>query len=63
MNDFVENEINRIANDPSQYIDWSIPWNMTYSYNLSYSKAATGTKMLLKPSIYPGISACRINGR
>lgn len=44
MNDFVENEINRIANDPSQYIDWSIPWNMTYSYNLSYNKAASGAK-------------------
>ncbi|SHN18145.1 hypothetical protein SAMN04488057_109133 [Cyclobacterium lianum] len=42
MNDFVENEINRIANDPSQYIDWSIPWNMTFGYNLSYNKAASG---------------------
>lgn len=42
MNDFVENEINRIANDPSQYIDWSIPWNMNFSYNLSYNKAPSG---------------------
>ncbi|GAB3646769.1 putative LPS assembly protein LptD [Echinicola sediminis] len=39
LNDAVENEINRIANDPSQYIDWSIPWNINYSYNLSYSKS------------------------
>ncbi|WP_215226340.1 putative LPS assembly protein LptD [Echinicola shivajiensis] len=39
LNDFVENEINRISNDPSQYIDWSIPWNINYSYNLSYSKS------------------------
>src|SRR5690606_2019588 len=42
MNEFVENEISRIAQDPSQYIDWSIPWNMTFGYNLSYSKQATG---------------------
>src|SRR5690606_18041147 len=40
MNEFVENEISRIAQDPSQYIDWSIPWNMTFGYNLSYSKQA-----------------------
>ncbi|MFC4874336.1 putative LPS assembly protein LptD [Negadavirga shengliensis] len=42
MNEFVQNEIDRIANDPSQYIDWSIPWNMTFGYNLSYNKAASG---------------------
>ncbi|QDH77613.1 LPS-assembly protein LptD [Echinicola soli] len=39
MNEFVENEIERISNDPSQYIDWSIPWNINYGYNLSYSKS------------------------
>ncbi|GGZ40761.1 organic solvent tolerance protein OstA [Echinicola pacifica] len=39
MNEFVENEIDRIANDPGQYIDWSIPWNINYGYNLSYSKS------------------------
>jgi len=43
MNEFVENEIDRIATDPSQYIDWSIPWNMTFGYNLSYRKAPSGT--------------------
>jgi lipopolysaccharide assembly outer membrane protein LptD (OstA) len=42
MNEFVENEIDRIAQDPSQYIDWSIPWNMTFGYNLSYNKRPTG---------------------
>ncbi|MEX2591465.1 MAG: putative LPS assembly protein LptD [Anditalea sp.] len=42
MNEFVENEIDRIAHDPSQYIDWSIPWNMTFGYNLSYNKRPTG---------------------
>jgi hypothetical protein len=42
MNEFVENEINRIAQDPSQYIDWSIPWNMTFGYNMSYNKRPTG---------------------
>lgn len=42
MNEFVENEISRIAQDPSQYIDWSIPWNMTFGYNMSYNKRPTG---------------------
>ncbi len=42
MNEFVENEIDRIANDPSQYIDWSIPWNMTFGYNLSYNRGTRG---------------------
>lgn len=44
MNDFVESEINRIATDPSQYIDWDIPWNLSFGYNLSYSKQASGRK-------------------
>lgn len=43
MNEFVENEISRIANDPSQYIDWSIPWNMNFGYNFSYRKGIDGT--------------------
>jgi hypothetical protein len=38
MNPFVENEINRIVADPSQYIDWEIPWNLTVGYNLAYAK-------------------------
>jgi hypothetical protein len=38
MNPFVENEINRIVADPSQYIDWDIPWNLTVGYNLAYAK-------------------------
>ncbi|MCM0041217.1 MAG: LPS-assembly protein LptD [Algoriphagus sp.] len=38
MNAFVENEINRIVADPSQYIDWDIPWNLTVGYNLAYAK-------------------------
>ena len=42
MNEFVENEISRIAQDPSQYIDWSIPWNMNFGYNLSYNKRPSG---------------------
>ena len=41
MNEFAEQEINRIVNDPSQYIDWNIPWNLTIGYNLSYSKQVT----------------------
>lgn len=38
MNQFVENEINRIVADPSQYIDWDIPWNLTVGYNLAYAR-------------------------
>ena len=44
MNDIVESEINRIVTDPSQYIDWSIPWNMTFGYNLAYNKQTNGNK-------------------
>ncbi|MFZ9189037.1 MAG: LPS-assembly protein LptD, partial [Algoriphagus sp.] len=24
--------------DPSQYIDWDIPWNLTVGYNLAYAR-------------------------
>ncbi len=44
MNEFVQSEINRIATDPSQYIDWDIPWNLTFGYNLSYSNQPSGDK-------------------
>ena len=44
MNDIVESEINRIVTDPSQYIDWSIPWNLTFGYNLAYNKQTNGNK-------------------
>ena len=43
MNQFVENEINRIVADPSQYIDWEIPWNLTVGYNLAYAKQVNNT--------------------
>jgi hypothetical protein len=42
MNEFVQNEIERVVNDPALYIDWSIPWNMSFGYNLSYNKGFTG---------------------
>ncbi|WP_445083320.1 putative LPS assembly protein LptD [Algoriphagus sp. oki45] len=38
MDEFAQQEINRIVADPSQYIDWNIPWNLTIGYNLAYSK-------------------------
>jgi hypothetical protein len=38
LDEFAKQEINRIVSDPSQYIDWDIPWNLTVGYNLSYSK-------------------------
>lgn len=44
MNEVVESEINRIVTDPSQYIDWSIPWNVTFGYNLAYNKQTSGAK-------------------
>jgi hypothetical protein len=43
MNEFVQNEIDRVVADPSRYIDWDIPWNLTFGYNLNYNRAqATG---------------------
>ncbi len=46
MNEFVENEITRIVNDPSQYIDWEIPWNMSFGYNISYNRQSSGVTNL-----------------
>lgn len=43
MNEFVENEINRIVADPSQYIDWEIPWNLSLGYNLAYARQMNNT--------------------
>ncbi|WP_233553706.1 putative LPS assembly protein LptD [Algoriphagus lacus] len=44
MNEFAQNEINRIVSDPSQYIDWEIPWNLTIGYNLAYSRQINNSK-------------------
>ena len=38
LNEFAEQEINRMVNDPSQYIDWNIPWNLSFGYNIAYAK-------------------------
>ena len=38
LDQFAQQEINRIVSDPSQYIDWDIPWNLSIGYNLSYFK-------------------------
>jgi hypothetical protein len=43
MNEFAQNEINRIVADPSQYIDWDIPWNLTLGYNLAYNRQINNT--------------------
>ena len=37
LNEFVEEEINRVINDPTQYIDWNIPWNLGFGYNIAYN--------------------------
>lgn len=44
MDEFAQNEINRVVSDPSQYIDWDIPWNMTVGYNLAYSRQINNNK-------------------
>lgn len=54
MNEFVEEEINRIVNDPSQYIDWSIPWNLGFGFNIAYNRAQSGQTNIT--------SALNING-
>lgn len=42
MNEFVEEEINRVVNDPSRYIDWDIPWNLGFGYNIAYNRRQDG---------------------
>lgn len=44
MDEFAQNEINRIVSDPSLYIDWDIPWNLTFGYNLAYSRQINNNK-------------------
>ncbi len=44
MDEFAQNEINRIVSDPSQYIDWDIPWNLSIGYNLAYSKSVSNSE-------------------
>lgn len=44
VDEFAQNEINRIVSDPSQYIDWDIPWNLSLGYNLSYSRQINNNK-------------------
>ncbi|HSF54082.1 MAG TPA: hypothetical protein VLA71_10035, partial [Algoriphagus sp.] len=44
MNEFAQNEINRIVSDPSLYIDWDIPWNLSLGYNLAYSRQINNNK-------------------
>lgn len=38
LNEFVDNEINQIINDPSQYIEWNIPWSLGFGFNIAYNK-------------------------
>lgn len=54
MNEVAQSEINRIATDPSQYIDWNIPWNITFGYNLAYSKQVTGAKNITQTANVSG---------
>lgn len=54
MNEVAQSEINRIVTDPSQYIDWNIPWNITFGYNLAYNKQVTGTKNITQTASISG---------
>lgn len=46
LNEVVESQINQIVTDPSQYIDWNVPWNLTLGYNLAYSKQVSGNSTI-----------------
>jgi hypothetical protein len=37
LNEFVEEEITRIINDPTQYIEWDVPWNLGFGFNIAYN--------------------------
>jgi hypothetical protein len=38
LNEFVEEEITRIVNDPTQYIEWDVPWNLGFGFNIAYNR-------------------------
>lgn len=39
-NKATEDQLNYIKTHPNEFIDFSIPWSLTFSYNLQYSKPA-----------------------
>jgi hypothetical protein len=34
-----EEELRRMKNNPEQYVDWNVPWNLSVNFNMSYSKS------------------------
>jgi hypothetical protein len=33
-----EEELKRMRNNPEEYVDWSVPWNLSVNFNMSYQK-------------------------
>jgi hypothetical protein len=38
INEAEKLELERIANNPNEYVDFDIPWSLNINYNLSYNK-------------------------
>lgn len=43
MADEMQQEMNNVAENPAQYVDFNIPWNIDLSYSLRFSRLRTGT--------------------
>ena len=45
--EYVDDDIlDEIANNPSDYIDWTVPWSVSISYNLRHSTSLTYARMM-----------------
>lgn len=41
-----EDELNDIVGNPTNYIDWTTPWSLSFTYNLSYSTSVAYAAMM-----------------
>lgn len=43
-----------IRNNPDQYVDFNIPWNLTFNYNISYSKNGFQKAQIVQSLMFAG---------
>jgi hypothetical protein len=54
MNPQMERELEFINNNPDLYVDFNIPWNLSISYNFTYSKTGFDKAALMQSMTFSG---------
>jgi len=54
LSNMQQQEVDFINANPSLYVDWNIPWNLSVSYNLSYSKAGFAKSTMMQTMNFNG---------